>query len=74
MIYKWNKCSNFKNKDYWTVLKSQSASYLQETYLNCNDTNDLKKKDRKEILTKEAGVALLIFDKVNCKTIYIKYK
>lgn len=74
MIYKWNKCSNFTNKDYWTVWKSQSASYLQETYLNHNDTNDLKKKDRKEILTKEAGVAPLISDKVNCKTIYVKYK
>lgn len=47
-------------------MKYQGES-IYETYLNHKDTNDLKKKDGKEILIEEAGVSMFIFDKANCK-------
>lgn len=40
---------------------------IYKTYLNHKDTNDLKKKDGKEILIEEAGVSMFIFDKANYK-------
>lgn len=59
----------------WRLLvrKYPCASYLQKTYVNHNDANELKWKGGKEILTKEAGIAILIFDKVKYRTMYIKY-
>lgn len=45
---------------------------VYETYLNYKDTNDLKKKDGKEILIKEASVSMLIFDKANYKNCIYK--
>lgn len=47
-------------------MKYQGES-IYKTYLNHKDTNDLKKKDGKEILIEEAGVSMFIFDKANYK-------
>lgn len=52
-------------------MKYQGES-VYETYLNHKDTNDLKKKDGKEILIKEVGVSMLIFHKANYKNCIYK--
>ena len=61
----------------WTHKQDPYICCLQETYLKTRDTYRLKVKGWKKILhakrdQKKAGVAILISDKIDCKTKAVK--